>query len=166
MQIQLLWITEGTVYILSFFIFQLSSFVPLFLPLESDPVGMWRVMSPLVENGHFCISVALCTILPWPLLHKMKTKADKDVGMRGGRGRHRNGKRRMEKECFKHSQWLFPQFLSVCNSLGSNPLPPIQYTLLIHIHCSSFHEKLCAEGKINTTLTIRISRLDIYTHNL
>lgn len=166
MQIQLLWITEGTVYSLSFLIFQLSSFVPVFLPLESDPVGIWRVTSPLVKNGHFCISVVLCTILPWPLLHKWKQKLIKMLAWEVDVGDSRNGKRRMEKECFKHSQWLFAQFLSVCNSLGSNPLPPIQYTLLIHIHCSSFHEKLCAEGKINTTFTLRISRLDIYTHNL
>lgn len=45
-------------------------------------------MSPLVKNGHFCICVVVFTILPWLLLHNMKTKADKDVGMRGGSGRH------------------------------------------------------------------------------
>lgn len=60
---------------------------PSLLPFESNPVGMWRVMSPLVKNGHLCIYVVVSTIIPWLLLHKMKTKVDKDVGRRGGNGR-------------------------------------------------------------------------------
>jgi hypothetical protein len=82
--------------------FQLSSFSLLLLLLfESDPVGMWRVMSLLVKNRHFHIYVIISTILPWLLLHKMKTKADEDVGMRGGSGRYRNGGKRMGKQmCF------------------------------------------------------------------
>ena len=55
-------------------------------------------MSPLVKNGHLCIYAVVSTILPWLLLHKMKTKADKDVGRRGGSGREQKWEEENGKE--------------------------------------------------------------------
>ena len=174
MEIQFLLKRKGIIYILSLFYISIKLISPSSpLPFESNSVGMWRVMSPLVKNGHPWIDIAISTILPWLLLHKMKTKADKDVTRRGESGRQEEWGEENGREKY---------ILSIHNGIVSTtslhvwfhweqpscwvPFLLIQYTFLTHIHCSLFSEKLCAVGEINITLTIRISHLDIDSHNL
>lgn len=164
---------KGIIYILSSFYISIKLISPPSpLPSESNSVGMWTIMSPLVKNGHLCIDIVISTILPWLLLHKMKKKGDKDAIRRGGSGRQEEWGEENGREKY---------ILSIHNGIVSTtsfyvwfhweqpscwmPFLLTQYTFLTHNHCSLFCEKLCAEGEINTTLTIQISRLDIDFHN-
>ena len=90
---------KGIIYILSSFYISIKLISPPSpLPFESNSVGMWRVMSPLVKNGHLCIHIVISTILPWLLLHKMKPKVIKMLSEEVEVGGRRNGEKRMEEK--------------------------------------------------------------------
>ena len=174
MQIQFLLKRKDIIYILSSFYISIKLISPPYpLSFESNSVGMWRVMSPLVKNGHLCIDIVISTILPWLLLHKMKTKADKGVYQKrwkweAGGMRRREWKRKIH---FKHYNGIvsitsFHVWFHWEQCFCWVPFLLIQYTFLTDLHCSLFCDKLCAEGEINTALTIWISHLDIDSHNL
>lgn len=104
-------------------------------------------MSPLVKNGYFCISVVVFTILPWLLLHKMKTKADKDVGMRGGSGRQEEWEEENGKEKYVLSiRNVIVSTISLC-------ITPLRATFLLGtlssytVHISHSHPWILALWK-------------------
>lgn len=159
-KISLCW--KGTLS-LPHFIFQWSSFLSLlFLLFESDTVGMRRTMSRLVKNRHFHIYVIIFAILLWLLFHKMKTKADKDVGMRGGSGRWWGGGRRIGKHTHcKHSWWhCFHNFLSYVRLLDNRSVRCLS-SCTVHISHSHLWllivKNAMCNGRINNALIIRIS---------
>ena len=123
MQIQFLLKRKGIIYILSSFYISIKLISPPSpLPFESNSVGLWRVMSLLIKNGHLCIDIVISTILPWLLLHKMKTKAEKDVtkSCRSGRQEEWGEENGREKYILSITMVLFPLLLSMPDSTENN----------------------------------------------